>query len=176
MKIARENLDKIRSRLGDTLFNELYDTANPVARDFEIVDVTENEIRIMMPFEYANNKTEWLGIWTKKFEWDIIENVKDEIIVALSIRNYINSLDFCSPDDIVKNITILVSERLLSSQERKIYIQLDENGKTAREVANMVGLETKNVSSILLNMYKKTSLIRYEDIANRRHRRYFKNH
>lgn len=72
MKKATENFEVFKELLGEKDFNEIYSGTEP--RTYDIVDECEDEICILQPFEFYNEGTKMLKIWTKKSGYIITEN------------------------------------------------------------------------------------------------------
>ena len=68
--IAIENFENIRKRLGDEIFNELYENREP--KEYEMIDECENEICILQPFLFEDGE-KILKIWTKKEDYNLIK-------------------------------------------------------------------------------------------------------
>jgi hypothetical protein len=69
MKKATENFYAIEQRLGSELFNQIY--KNDYPKTFDIVDENDDEICILLPFEFYLKGTQLLKVWTKKVDYII---------------------------------------------------------------------------------------------------------
>jgi len=65
---AIENFENIRKRLGDEIFNELYE--NRVPKEYEMIDECEDEICILQTFLFEDGE-KMLKIWTRKEDYII---------------------------------------------------------------------------------------------------------
>ena len=67
MKTVKENFQEFKKRLGTKLFNELYRDKKP--RTFKVVKDCGDEICILQPFDFHNEGTKFLKIWTKRNQY-----------------------------------------------------------------------------------------------------------
>jgi DNA-binding NarL/FixJ family response regulator len=69
---------------------------------------------------------------------------------------------------LAQNLSTLVSEGLLSKQQKEIYDKLTKTPKSTKEISSELNLSTTHVSSQLIQMYSKTLLIHFKINKNKK--------
>lgn len=63
-KTATENFQELEKKLGTKDFNSLYKGKTP--RVFEVVDIADDEVCVLEPFEVYGKGTQFFKIWSNK--------------------------------------------------------------------------------------------------------------